>query len=304
MFASQASAPEAEGLVKDTTTKDFMIDVIQEVPQSTGSGRFLGTVVRSLQAARSGDREGRPRSRRQGEARQDEYRRAPLDCGPARHQEHSGGDRLRRRPADRRLRRRPAGEPDQGLHRSPHHAARRGEHQCDARTGGSLVRGRRPAGRGGSFRQCSGARTDRAPRSRRPHPHAGRGRRSRGREGNARLDPAGQAERSRLRCGAGPDRTGGERTGRRRDSRRSKRASRRTAAIIRRATILRSPSPQPGARKKPSSICSTSSARIGSGTRTPRAGSYCNCSRPGGQPTRRPWPDDVACRPFCSHSKG
>jgi hypothetical protein len=55
----------AADLIKDTTTKDFRTDVM-EVSRSVP---VLGAVVRSLQTADAGPREGREGGEGQGEAR-------------------------------------------------------------------------------------------------------------------------------------------------------------------------------------------------------------------------------------------
>ena len=86
------------------------------IAQAAGAGRFLGAVVRSLQAADAGAGKGGPRRRRQGQAGQDEHRRPSVDRRPARHPVDSGGHRLQGRPAGRRLHGRHSREPDPRVH--------------------------------------------------------------------------------------------------------------------------------------------------------------------------------------------
>ena len=50
----QAQTAAADGFVKDTTTQAFVKDVIEEFEAPAGAGRFLGAVVRPLQAAHPG----------------------------------------------------------------------------------------------------------------------------------------------------------------------------------------------------------------------------------------------------------
>ena len=116
----------------------------RRIHEAAGAGRFLGAVVRALQAAHPGHREGRRRRPAARSARQDEHRRAPADPGPARHPVDPGRDRLPARPAGRRLHGRAAREPGQGLHRAP-------------RRPGRAERGRGPD-RGGGGGRGSGRR--------------------------------------------------------------------------------------------------------------------------------------------------
>ena len=73
--------------------------------------RFLGALVRPVQAADADPGEGGAAGQGQGAARQDEHRRPPADRRPARHPVDPRGDRLQERPAARRLHGRAAGKP-------------------------------------------------------------------------------------------------------------------------------------------------------------------------------------------------
>ena len=95
-----------------------------------GAGRLLGALVRPLQAAHPDPRKGGHGRQGQGQAGQDEHRRASGDPGPDGHPVDPGRDRLRQRPAGRRLHGRAAGKPG---HRLPR-AADQGRHRRRART--------------------------------------------------------------------------------------------------------------------------------------------------------------------------
>ena len=106
-----------------------------------GAGRFLGAVVRPLQAAHARPRKGREGGQGQGQARQDEHRRAPGHSRPDGHPVDPGRDRLRQRPAGRRLHGRAAGKPG-------HRLSRTADQGPDRRRGeGSAQGGRCRAGR-------------------------------------------------------------------------------------------------------------------------------------------------------------
>ena len=118
-----------------------MKDVIEEFEAPAGADRLLGALVRPLQAAHPDPGKGGQSRQGQGQARQDEHRRASGDPGPDGHPVDPGGDRLRQRPAGRRLHGRAAGEPGHRLPRAADQGQgrRRGE--------GSAEGGRRGAGR-------------------------------------------------------------------------------------------------------------------------------------------------------------
>ncbi len=107
-----------------------------------GAGRLLGALVRPLQAARAGAGEGGRQLQGQGDARQDEHRRAPANRRPARHPVDPGGHRLRQRPAGRRFHGRVARKPGARLHRAPRRPAD-GRRRRDHRRG---RKGRRRSG--------------------------------------------------------------------------------------------------------------------------------------------------------------
>ena len=111
--AANAAKPEgaAEALVKDATTASFAADVIAETGTSAGAGRLLGALVRTLQAARASSRKNSQGGGRQGQARQDESRRASGNTGPAGGSFHPRRHRLSARVADRRFHGRLAGIP-------------------------------------------------------------------------------------------------------------------------------------------------------------------------------------------------
>ena len=87
------------------------------VEAPAGADRLLGAMVRPLPAADADHREGGPRRQGQGQAGQDEHRRASGDTGPDGHPVDPGRDRLRQRPARRRFHGRGSGKPGQRLHR-------------------------------------------------------------------------------------------------------------------------------------------------------------------------------------------
>ena len=106
------------------------------------SGRRGAGPCKQLHA---GAGKGRRRGRRQGQAGQDEHRRASVDRRPARHPVDPGGHRLQERPAGRRLHGRHSREPDPRVHpeggrQEAPAADRRGA--CRGRAG---ARGGRPA---------------------------------------------------------------------------------------------------------------------------------------------------------------
>ena len=255
---------------------------IAESREAAGAGRFLGAVVRALQAADARDREGRHGRRRQGAARQDEHRRAPADRGPARHPVDPGGDRLQQRPAGRRLHGRAARKPGQGLHRAPRRprgAERgRGPDRGGAGCGRARRRGRRepsstpPCWR--ASRRMLAAIAGLAQAASRP-------RRYRGREALPRHGAGGQGARPAHRRRARRDRArrAGRLARRRRPS--SRPASRPTRAIIRPASTSRSRSTPAASARRRSITSSRSCGATAAGTRTGRASSCSSSSRPG-----------------------
>ena len=122
--ARQPPAAPGDDLDQGHDTQTFCQDVIETSRQLAGAGRFLGALVRPLQAADPDPREGRARRQGHSAPGQDEHRR-PSGRSPA----SSASSRSPRsspsqRPAGRRLHGRAAGEPGQGLHRPPRRAAR------------------------------------------------------------------------------------------------------------------------------------------------------------------------------------
>ena len=262
-------------------------------------------MVRPLPPAHADPRKGGPRRQGQGQAGQDEHRRASGDPGPDGHPVDPGGDRLRQRPARRRLHGRGAGEPGHRLHQQADrgHAARRAQHR------GNSEGGRSRAGRGRSGRRgadlCRGAggrchqyrracgpgemlrghRRDRAGQADAGHGAGIQAQRCRGqgRAGLARSRRAGQVGRSGHRAGT-----------------ESRRKSARSSGAIRsgdRAQRRRQ------ARGGNASSCSKSSSATANGTRTARASNWCSSSRRGGRPTRPPSRDESGCRPFCFRNR-
>ena len=142
-------------------------DVHRRLHAAAGAGRFLGALVRPLQAADAGHREGGAGGRRQGQAGQDEHRRPSADRRPARHPVDPGGHRLQERPAGRRLHGRPAREPDQGLHRAPRRPARAERRRWAMAEADALADGGRRRRRGRALCRRAARRTRRmSPRSR------------------------------------------------------------------------------------------------------------------------------------------
>ena len=83
----------------------------RSLAQRPGARRLLGALVRPLQAADAGPREGGAGGQGQGAAGQDEHRRPSADRRPARHPVDPRRHRLQGRPAARRLHGRAAREP-------------------------------------------------------------------------------------------------------------------------------------------------------------------------------------------------
>ena len=120
-----------------------------------GAGGFLGALVRALQAAHADPGKGGEGGQGQGQARQDEHRRASGHPRPDGHPVDPGGDRLRQRPAGRRLHGRAAGKPGGRLPRAAHQGQdrRRGTGSAE---GGRCGAGRRQCRRRGRH-LCAGA---------------------------------------------------------------------------------------------------------------------------------------------------
>ena len=151
MLIGEGGAAGAD-VIKDSDTAKFRQGRDRGVAGDAGDRRFLGDLVRPVQAARPGPRKGRERAERQGPAGQDRRRQEPgawpASCAV---QSIPAVFAFRRRPAGRRLRRRPAGKPAPPVRR----AAGRGR------------AGRRTAGRPGCRPD---ARRGPAPRSTRATP--------------------------------------------------------------------------------------------------------------------------------------
>ena len=134
-----AAAADASGQGHDDA--DLRQGRHRGIEAPAGAGRFLGALVRPVQAAHARPGKGGQGRQGQGQARQDEHRRASGDPRPDGHPVDPGRDRLRQRPAGRRLHGRAAGKPGRGVpgaaDQGPHR--RRGE--------GSAQGGRRRAGR-------------------------------------------------------------------------------------------------------------------------------------------------------------
>ena len=112
-----AAPPPAGDLIKDTTTQTLRAGRDRGVQAPAGADRLLGTVVRPLQAADPDPGKGGPRRQGQGQARQDEHRRAPADPGPNGHPVDPRRDRIFRRPAGGRFHGRGSRKPGDRLHR-------------------------------------------------------------------------------------------------------------------------------------------------------------------------------------------
>ena len=95
------------------------------VDAPAGAGRFLGALVRSLQAARAGAGEGGRRLKGKVTLVKMNIDDHPQIAGQLGIQSIPGRHRVRQGPAGRRLRRRAAGKPDARLHRAAGRPARR-----------------------------------------------------------------------------------------------------------------------------------------------------------------------------------
>ena len=224
--------------------------------------------------------------RRQGEARQDEHRRASADRRPARHPVDPGGDRLPARPAGRRLHGRAAGKPGQGLHRAPRRAARA---RAPRRTSWPRPTRSPPQGDAAGAAELYAAVLAQDPENvaalaalAKLHLELG------DLEGAKRFlamapkakanDPAIAGARARSNSPSRPAPSATSPT--------CSAGSRRTRSTIRRASIWRSRStPAAGARKR-STTSLKSCAATAVGTRTARASSSSSSSRPGARRTR------------------
>ena len=152
----------------------------RRLAQRARAGRFLGAVVRAVQAADAHPGKGRAPGRRQGAARQDEHRRAPADPRPARHPVDPRRHRLQERPAARRLHGRAAREPGAGLHRAPRRADRpERARRRRSRPPTEALAAKDYAGAAGLFSAVLPAEPDNVARARRPGALPYRARRAR-----------------------------------------------------------------------------------------------------------------------------
>ena len=101
--------------VKDVTTANFMAEVVDASFEHAGHRRFLGAVVRPVQAAGPDPRKGGARGQRRGAHGQAQHRREPRDRAADAHPVDPGGLCLQGRPPGRRLCRRGAGKPGQAV---------------------------------------------------------------------------------------------------------------------------------------------------------------------------------------------
>ena len=116
------------------------------VKAAAGVDRLLGAMVRPVPPAHADSGEGGPRRKGQGQAGEDEHRRASGYPGPDGYPVDPGRDRLRQRPARRRFHGRGAGEPGQRFHQQGvgRHAGRwRAECRGNSQGGRSGSGGRR-----------------------------------------------------------------------------------------------------------------------------------------------------------------
>ena len=100
--AGGAPAGGSGDLIKETTTRDFVKDVI-EASRTCRYWSTSGGLVRSLQTVDPDPGEGRHQGQGCGQARQDEHRQIPRDRRPASRPVDPRRLRLQGRPADRRL---------------------------------------------------------------------------------------------------------------------------------------------------------------------------------------------------------
>ena len=259
--------------------------------QAAGAGRFLGAVVRPLQAARRPVLEKAVAGgRRQGQAGQDEHRRASADRRPARHPVDPGGHRLPAR----------ASRSTASWARCPRARSRASSSGSSARLGPSAAEDAARRGRGARRR----GRRRRRRRALRRRAGAGPGERRRASpawpscivdvgdlEGAKRflaMAPSGQGRTIPAIAGARAAIELAEQAGVARRSRPSSSAgvaadpARPSGPLRPRA---RRSTPAGGARRR-STNCLKSSGATALGTRTARASSSSSSSRPGARRTR------------------
>ncbi len=147
----KTAPPPASGngaLIKDYLAPDLRGRRAGRLHGDARHRRFLGALVRPLQAADPSAREGGDRGQGQGSPRQGEHRREPRDRSAIAHPVDPDRLRLQERPAGGRFHGRDPGKPDQDVHPGPDRGRRRGA----GRARGSRYRGRAETRRRGACR--------------------------------------------------------------------------------------------------------------------------------------------------------
>ena len=302
-IAGGGAGPRPTASIKDTTTADLHEGRDRGIEAPAGAGRFLGAVVRALQAAHARS------SRRSSTAAKGKVKLVKMNID--KHPAIPGQMGIQSIPAviafvngqpvDGFMGALPEGQVNAFIERIT--KDKLGGEAQDLLEGRRrrARRGRRRRARPSSMPQLLQRRAGQRPGARRPRARLRRDRRARAGQADARAGAARPSatmppSRPRAPRSSSPSRRSRlgpvgelEAEGRRRPARPS-------GALRSRGRAQRAPA---SARRR-SIICSRSSSATASGTRTARASSSSSSSRPGARPTRRPSAGGASCRRSCS----